>query len=161
MHKNLQTWAIIPARSGSKGIKNKNIIPFIDIPLLAHSINFAKKLKFIDKIILSTDSKKYQKVGEKYGAGVPFLRSKKASMSSSMEEDVLEDIRLKLIKNNEKLPNYILWLRPTHPLRDINIFKKGYTKLKKYKQSVCIVSKTDSRIFTSKNNKLIALNPKS
>ena len=61
MHKNLQTWAIIPARSGSKGIKNKNIIPFIDIPLLAHSINFAKKLKFIDKIILSTDSKKYQK----------------------------------------------------------------------------------------------------
>ena len=60
MHKNLQTWAIIPARSGSKGIKN--IIPFIDIPLLVHSINFAKKLKFIDKIILSTDSKKYQKV---------------------------------------------------------------------------------------------------
>ena len=160
MYKNLQTWAIIPARSGSKGIKNKNIIPFINIPLLVHSINFAKKLQFIDKIILSTDSEKYQIIGEKHGAEIPFLRSKKASMSVSMEEDVLEDIRLKLIKNHKKLPNYILWLRPTHPLRDINVFKKGFAKLKKYNQSVCIVSKTDPRIFTSKNNKLIALNSK-
>ena len=160
MNKNSKIWAIIPARSGSKGIKNKNIMPFINLPLLLHSINFAKKLKFIDKIFLSTDSKKYKKMGEKNGVDVPFLRSKKASMSHSMEEDVLEDIRLKLINNNQKLPDYILWLRPTHPLRDINIFKKGLTKLKKYKQSVCIVSEVDSRIFTSKNNKLIALNPK-
>lgn len=160
MNKNSNIWAIIPARSGSKGIKNKNIIPFINLPLLVHSINFAKKLKFIDKIFLSTDSKKYKKIGEKNGADVPFLRSKKASMSYSMEEDVLEDIRLKLINNNQKLPEYILWLRPTHPLRDINIFKKGLKKLKKYKQSVCIVSEVDSRIFASKKNKLIALNPK-
>ena len=94
-------------------------------------------------------------MGEKSGAEVPFLRSKRASMTYSMEEDVLEDIRLKLIKNKQKLPDYILWLRPTHPLRDIKIFEKGFIKLKKYKQSICIVSEADSRIFTSKNNKLI------
>ena len=152
------TWAIVPARSGSKGIKHKNIIPFIKKPLMVHSINFAKKLKFIDRVILSTDSEKYKKIGKKFGAEVPFLRSKKASKSNSMEEDVLEDIRLKLIKENQDLPDCVLWLRPTHPLRDLNIFKKAYLKFKKHKESVCIVSRTDQRIFISKHNKLIALN---
>ena len=45
-------WAIIPARSGSKSLKNKNIIKFLNKPLLVHSINFAKKLKFVDKVIV-------------------------------------------------------------------------------------------------------------
>tara|TARA_X000000950_G_scaffold287224_2_gene398730 strand:- start:12033 stop:12752 length:720 start_codon:yes stop_codon:yes gene_type:complete len=158
MNKKFITWAIIPARSGSKGIKHKNIIPFLKKPLLAHSINFAKKLKFIDKVILSTDSEKYKKIGKKFGAEVPFLRSKNASKSNSMEEDVLEDIRLKLIKENGDLPDFVLWLRPTHPLRDVSLFEKAYLKFKRYKESVCIVSRTDPRIFISKENKLIPLN---
>ena len=98
MKKNNVLWAIIPARSGSKGLKDKNISSFLNKPLLTHSINFAKKLKFVDKIILSTDSKKYSELGLKYGAEVPFLRSKNASESYSMEEDVLEDIRKNLLK---------------------------------------------------------------
>lgn len=151
-------WAIIPARSGSIGLKNKNITSFLGKPLLAHSINFAKKLKFIDKILLSTDSKKYKEIGIKYGAEVPFLRSKKASQSNSMEEDVLEDIKKKLNKNKSKLPDHVLWLRPTCPLRDIENFKAGYKKFKKLKKSVCIVSQTDPRIFVEKNKKLIPLN---
>tara|TARA_B100000787_G_C16180871_1_gene291743 strand:- start:1124 stop:1843 length:720 start_codon:yes stop_codon:yes gene_type:complete len=151
-------WAIIPARSGSKGLKNKNITSFLGKPLLAHSINFAKKLKFIDKIILSTDSIKYKKIGLKYGADVPFLRSKKTSQSNSMEEDVLEDLRKKLLKNKKELPDYILWLRPTCPLRDVKLYNKAYQKFRKEKKSVCIVSQTDPRIFIVKNNKLIPLN---
>tara|TARA_B110000027_G_scaffold130143_1_gene152553 strand:- start:869 stop:1588 length:720 start_codon:yes stop_codon:yes gene_type:complete len=151
-------WAIIPARSGSIGLKNKNITSFLGKPLLAHSINFAKKLKFIDKIILSTDSKKYKKIGLKYGAEVPFLRSKKASQSNSMEEDVLEDLRKKLLKNKKKLPDHILWLRPTCPLRSIKFYNKAYQKFRKKKNSVCIVSQTDPRIFIVKNNRLIPLN---
>lgn len=158
MSKILKTWAIIPARSGSKGIKHKNIISFLNKPLLVHSINFAKKLNFIDRIILSTDSTVYKNIGKKNGAEVPFLRSKKASKSTSMEEDVLEDIRLNLLKKKENLPDCILWLRPTHPLRDINIFKKAFLKFKKHKASICVVSKVDPRIFISKNNKLVALN---
>ena len=62
MSKKFITWAVVPARSGSKGIKHKNIIPFFKKPLLAHSINFAKKLNFIDKIILSTDLKNIKKL---------------------------------------------------------------------------------------------------
>jgi len=157
MNKNT-LWAIIPARSGSKGLKNKNITSFLGKPLLAHSINFAKKLKFVDKILLSTDSKKYKKIGIKYGAEVPFLRSKKASQSNSMEEDVLEDLRKKLNISKNKLPDYVLWLRPTCPLRDTETYKRAYKKFKKKKKSVCIVSKTDPRIFVAKNNKLIPIN---
>lgn len=151
-------WAIIPARSGSKGFKHKNIAKFLEKPLLVHSINFAKKLKFINKILLSTDSEKYKKIGEKNGAEVPFLRSKNASKSDSMEEDVLEDIRKKLIKNKKELPDYILWLRPTCPLRNKNDYVKAYKKFIEKKKSICIVSQTDPRIFVSKNNKLIPLN---
>ena len=141
-------WAIIPARSGSVGLKNKNITSFLGKPLLAHSINFAKKLKFIDKIILSTDSLKYKKIGLKNGAEVPFLRSKKASNSYSMEEDVLDDIRDKLKNDKKQLPDYVLWLRPTCPLRDLKLYNKAYQKFKKIKKSICIVSRTDPRIFT-------------
>ncbi len=158
MSKNLITWAIIPARSGSKGLKNKNIKLFLNKPLLVHSINFAKKLNFIDKVFLSTDSSLYRTIGKKNGAEVPFLRSKKASNGSSMEEDVLEDIRLRLLRTKQKLPDYILWLRPTHPLRDIKIFKDAFLKFKKFKESVCVVSKTDPRIFLSKKNRLVAFN---
>ena len=131
MNKKINFWAIIPARSGSKGLKDKNIKPFLSKPLLVHSINFAKKLKFINKIILSTDSNKYKKIGIKNGAEVPFLRSKKASLSHSMEEDVLEDIRIKTLKINEELPDYILWLRPTCPLRDLKLYNKWQVLNKK------------------------------
>ena len=151
-------WAIIPARSGSKGLIDKNITLFFKKPLLIHSINFAKKLKFIDKIILSTDSKKYKNIGLKSGAEVPFLRSKKTSKSDSMEEDVLEDIRIKLLEDKKTPPDYVLWLRPTCPLRCIKTYNMAYKKFRKIKKSVCVVSQTDPRIFVSKNSKLIPLN---
>lgn len=151
-------WAIIPARSGSKGFKNKNIIKFLNKPLLVHSINFAKKLKFVDKVILSTDSKKYKKIGEKNGAEVPFLRSKKASSSHSMEEDVLEDLRKNLTKQKIIPPDYVLWLRPTCPLRNLKNYYEAYKKFIKSRKSVCIVSQTDPRVFISKKNILIPLN---
>ncbi len=158
MKENNILWAIIPARSGSKGLKDKNITKFLGKPLLEHSINFAKKLNFVDKIILSTDSEKYKTIGLKCGADVPFLRSKNASRSESMEEDVLEDIREKLLKNKIKAPKYILWLRPTCPLRDLKLYHKAFKKFKNERKSVCIVSKTDPRIFIAKNKKLIPLN---
>ena len=72
---------IIPARSGSKGIKNKNIALLHKKPLIAHSIISAKKTG-IKNIIVSTDSLKYKKIAEKYGAKVPFLRPKKISSSN-------------------------------------------------------------------------------
>ena len=61
---------VIPARSGSKGIKNKNIKIIKGKPLFFHTIDYAKKSKIVDNIILSTDSKKYAKMAERYGLEV-------------------------------------------------------------------------------------------
>ena len=71
--------AIIPARSGSSRIKNKNIKIFNGKPMIAWSIIAAKKSKIFDYILVSTDSKKIASISKKYGAEVPFLRSKNLS----------------------------------------------------------------------------------
>tara|TARA_B100001175_G_scaffold317543_1_gene334886 strand:- start:443 stop:667 length:225 start_codon:yes stop_codon:yes gene_type:complete len=69
-------WVIIPARNGSKKLPDKNIKKFFGKSLIFHSINFAKKLKFIDNIFIFTDSKKYKKIIENnYDIKIPFLRS--------------------------------------------------------------------------------------
>ena len=73
--------AIIPARSGSKRIKNKNIRLFQNKPLLAHSIIHSLKSKYIQRTIVSTDSPMYANIATKYGAEVPFLRPKYLSDS--------------------------------------------------------------------------------
>jgi len=155
--KKIKFTAIIPARSGSKGIKNKNIKYFFNIPLLVHSINFAKKLKFVDQIIVSTDSPKFATIAKIAGAEVPFLRSKLASKDNSMEEDVLKDINKNCYNNKYQINKYILWLRPTSPLRDIVTFKKGYDLFCKKKKSVLISVKTEPRIFFEKKGKLIPI----
>ena len=80
--------AIIPARKGSKGIKNKNIILYKNKPLIYHSIKSALKLKKIDKVLVSTDSKKFKNIAEKYGASV-ILRPKKLSKDNSLEKEFL------------------------------------------------------------------------
>lgn len=81
---------VITARSGSKKLKNKNILPLKKIPLMAHTILAAKKSKFLDRVILSTDSKKYASIGKKFGAEVPFLRPKSLATSKSHHPDVVK-----------------------------------------------------------------------
>ena len=66
--------AIIPARGGSKRIPRKNIKFFFGKPMIAYSIEAAKKSKIFDKIIVSTDDKNIAQIAKKFGASVPFLR---------------------------------------------------------------------------------------
>ena len=82
---NLEFIGCIFARGGSKGIPNKNIKMFNGKPLIAWSIDHAKKVKKLKRIIVSTDSKKIAKVAEKYGAEVPFMRPKKLARDTSPE----------------------------------------------------------------------------
>ena len=81
----MRVLAIIPARGGSKGIKNKNIKNLCGHPLIAWTIQRANKSKFIDKVVVSTDSKKIASVAKKYGALVPFIRPKKYATDSADE----------------------------------------------------------------------------
>ena len=71
---------LIPARSGSNGVRDKNIKKLYGHSLLEWSINAALKSKLIDRVFLSTDSKKYAEMGERYGAEAPFLRPAKISL---------------------------------------------------------------------------------
>jgi CMP-N,N'-diacetyllegionaminic acid synthase len=148
-------WAIIPARSGSKGFVNKNIADFLGIPLLAHSINFAKKLNFVDKVFVTTDSVEYANIAMRFGAEVPFLRSPNASKDTSMEEDILFDILNSCLLSNINPPEAVVWLRPTHPIRSIVSFKNAYDLFLKNKKSTCIVIEDDARIFLDINDSLV------
>ena len=105
-------YSIIPARSGSKTIKNKNIYIVNNKPLLYYSIITSKKSKLIDRTFLLTDSKKYSKIGLKYGAEIPYLRSKGVSGDKTSDLKTILDFLKQLKRNKIILPDYIVHLRP-------------------------------------------------
>jgi CMP-N,N'-diacetyllegionaminic acid synthase len=74
--------AVIPVRSGSQGIKDKNIKPLAGVPLVAHAINAAIKVPSIDKLIVSTDSELYAEIAKKFGAETPFVRPAALGLSN-------------------------------------------------------------------------------
>lgn len=115
----MSTYAIIAARSGSKGLPDKNIRDLAGYPLIAYSIAFAKALG-CEKVICSTDSEVYANIARTYGAEVPFLRSDEAASDTAMEEDILRDLAEKFRANNIEYPDLIVWLRPTFVFRDLN-----------------------------------------
>ena len=83
--KKSKIWAIIPARSGSKSLKNKNIVLLNKKPLLAHTIDSALKSKMFEKVLVLTDSQRYAKIAKKYGAEIPFIRPKNISKDKSTD----------------------------------------------------------------------------
>jgi CMP-N-acetylneuraminic acid synthetase len=118
---------IIPARCGSKGIKDKNIIDLCSKPLIAYSIEQAIELKknsLIDTIIVSTDCDKIADISKKLGAEVPFLRPDELALDRSKSIDFM----IHAINYYENMDIYfdaILLLQPTSPLRSFNILKNA------------------------------------
>ena len=117
--------AIIPARSGSKGVPGKNIKLLGGIPLFAFSIIAAKMMPSVSRVIVSTDSEEYAQIAKAYGAEVPFLRPNEISGDKSTDFDLFLHA-LNWFKENENLiPEYILHLRPTTPLRAPQIMEEA------------------------------------
>ncbi|CEP81867.1 acylneuraminate cytidylyltransferase family protein [Paraclostridium sordellii] len=108
--------AIIPARAGSKGIKDKNIIDLNGKPLIAHSIEAGLKSKYINKVVVSTDGEKIAKIAKDYGAEVPFLRPKHLATDTAKTIDCVIHCIEELKKNGEEY-DYVVLLQPTQPLR--------------------------------------------
>ncbi len=108
---------IIPARAGSKGIPNKNIVNLAGKPLIAYTIYAAKKSKLITNLLVSTDSKKIAEVAKRYGADVPFLRPKKLAKDKSPMVPVVQHAINFLEKKNKEIFDYIVLLQPTSPLK--------------------------------------------
>jgi N-acylneuraminate cytidylyltransferase len=113
-----QTVAIIPARSGSKGVPDKNVRLLAGKPLLAYSIRAAKLTANINRVIVSTDSHAYAGIAEQYGAEIPFLRPAEISGDRSTDYEFMRHA-IDWFKQNEGFqPKYLVHLRPTTPLRD-------------------------------------------
>jgi len=109
--------SLIPARSGSKGIANKNLALLGGHPLLAWSIKASLLTTSIDRTIVSTDSTEYAEVAKAYGAEVPFLRPKNLATDSSKDIDFVLHALGELARDNY-FPDMIIHLRPTSPFRD-------------------------------------------
>ena len=131
--------AIIPARSGSRRIKNKNIKLFHGKPIIAWSIREAIKSKLFDKVIVSTDSKKIAQISKKYGASIPFLRKKLLSNNSANINDVIFDV-LKFYQNRKEKINYVCLIYATAPFLKKEDLKKGLNLLKKDKKLDYVLS---------------------
>lgn len=130
--------AIIPARSGSKGLKDKNIKDLNGKPLIAHTIEVAKKSNLFSEIIVSTDSERYAEISREYGAIVPFLRSEELSSDAVSSTDVILDVLKKMEDLGKKYDSFIL-LQPTSPLRTIKDLQGAY-KLYQEKGANAVIS---------------------
>lgn len=133
--------AIIPARSGSKGLKDKNIIDLCGKPLIAYSIEAALQTEAFDRVIVSTDSKHYADIAREYGAEV-MMRGEKLSDDKATTFMVLEDI----LKNRlTESIDYFVLLQPTSPLRTVEHIKEAIAKFEsRYYEFDFLVSMKES-----------------
>ncbi|MBU1086369.1 MAG: acylneuraminate cytidylyltransferase family protein [Candidatus Omnitrophica bacterium] len=123
--------AIIPARSGSKGVTDKNIRFLGGYPLIAYSIAVAKLVKNIERIIVSTDSQEYADIAKDYGAEVPFLRPSLIAGDKSGDYDFLKHAIDWLQEKEGYRPEYIVHLRPTTPFREAHYIEGAIEAIKK------------------------------
>lgn len=130
--------AIIPARSGSKGLKDKNIKLLNGKPLIAYSIEAALQAKIYSHIFVSTDSREYGKIALKYGGEVPFYRSEKNASDSASSWDVVMEVLEKYMEMDIEFDTFTL-LQPTSPLRSCEDIKRAYELFKK-KRATAVVS---------------------
>ena len=115
--------ALIPARSGSKGVPDKNIKLLGGRPLMAYTIAAAHLTDTIERVIVSTDSEHYANIAREYGAEVPFLRPAEISGDSSGDYEWIRHILDWMRDNEDSQPEYLVHLRPTTPFRETTHIK--------------------------------------
>ena len=124
-HTHVEVLALIPARGGSKGIPRKNIKQFCGKPLMAWTIEEAKKSRYITRIVISTDDEEIAGVAQQYGAEAPFMRPVEIAGDTTVDLPVFEHA-LTWFKNNEGYtPDIILHLRVNSPLRAVSDIDRG------------------------------------
>lgn len=116
---------IIPARSGSKGLIDKNIKSFCGKPLISYTISEALKANIFDVIMVSTDSLRYADIAKKHGASVPFLRSPEMSSDNASSWGVVKEVLAHYKEEGVVFDNVFL-LQPTSPLRKANSIVSAY-----------------------------------
>jgi len=134
--------AIIPARSGSKGLKDKNIKELCGKPLMAYSIIAANESGVFDEVMVSTDSEQYAETARQWGANVPFLRSAETSSDTASSWDMVKEVLNGYKRLGRQFDAFCL-LQPTSPLRDADDIKKAYDMMEKARTAVVSVCEVD------------------
>ena len=111
-----QTLAVVPARSGSKGIPDKNLVDLAGRPLIAHTIEAARASKLVSRLIVSTDDQRIAEAARQAGAEVPFLRSGELATDEAGNVDVFIDAIERMRREGFAGP-WAMLLQPTSPLR--------------------------------------------
>ncbi len=149
---------IIPARKGSKGIKNKNKIEINGKKLIEYTFEVVKKINFKSEICLTTDDKDIIKIAKKFEIPAPFIRPANISKDTSTIIEVIEHALNWYKKNQNYSPKNIILLQPTSPgreLKDIlNAYKMFSNSNKKSLISVSIPKNDPCEIFILRKNKL-------
>lgn len=141
MYNDKKILAIIPARAGSKGIKDKNIIDLNGKPLIAYSIEQGLESKYVDKVIVSTDGEQISKVAKRYGAEVPFVRPREIAGDEAKSIDVMMHC-INFLKDKNEIYDYVVLLQPTQPLRQVNHIDESIEKI--------VSEKSDALVSVSK-----------
>ncbi|WP_341495721.1 GDSL-type esterase/lipase family protein [Photobacterium damselae subsp. damselae] len=134
----LKKIAIIPARSGSKGLPNKNILMLLDKPLIAYTIEAAKQSGIFERVIVSTDSLEYKNIAEQYGAEV-ILRDEKLASDTATSFMVIEDVL-----NKVSGYDYFVLLQPTSPFRNSEHIQQAIKQFELQSQMNFLISVCES-----------------
>ncbi len=133
--------AIITARSGSKGLHDKNVKMLAGKPLMAYSIEAAIMSNCFDTVMVSTDSKYYADVARKYNAEVPFLRSEITSSDTASSWDAVEEVLQGYEKMGKIFDTFCL-LQPTSPMRAADDIRGAYN-LYNSRNAIAVLSMTE------------------
>ena len=139
MYNEKRILAVITARAGSKRLPNKNILKLSGKPLIAWAIETALQSKYINKLIVSTDSEEIRNISEEYGAEVPFLRPAELANDTADSISVLKHS----IEYFDKQFDYVLLLQPTSPLRTVIDIDKAIEMLNEDTKAVVSVCETE------------------
>ena len=152
--------AIIPAREGSKGIVNKNIIDLNNKPLIAYSIEAAKESDYIDDVIVSTDGEEIKSISLKYGAEVPFFRPKSLATDKSKTIDSII-YTINRLRDMGREYDVLILLQPTSPMRTVKHIDESLSLFfKNNQESLVSVNQIDISpilVRTIKNGKLFSI----
>ncbi len=132
--------AIIPARSDSKSLIDKNIKLLSGHPLIAYSIAIVKLSQKIDRVIVSTNCQKYADIAKQYGAEVPFMRPEKYSTDDATDKGFLAHAMSWIEENEGSVPEYWVHLRPTTPLRSVGIVDSAINEIMQSKNATSLRS---------------------
>ena len=148
--------AVIPARKGSKRLKNKNILKLIDKPLINWTINAALNSKFIDDIVVTTNSEKIIKTVKKFSKNILFIKRPEYLSTSNASSEAVVMHSIKKLKNKKFNHDIYILLQPTSPLRNKTIIDNAiinFIKNIKIKTLVAVSKVSNSKNTIKINNK--------